>query len=94
MIEPRAAGRVDTSLLGTMVFDHGISTCLVSDYSATGARLRVSPSMLIPDRFEMHLCRTGVKHQVRLCWRSEEEVGFEFERRDRPSLSEGRTAHS
>jgi hypothetical protein len=82
MIEQRAAERVVTSLLGTIVFDDGISTCLVRDYTTSGARLRISPSMLIPDRFELHLCRTGAEHQVRLCWRSQEEVGVVFERRD------------
>jgi hypothetical protein len=69
---------VATALLGTMVFERGISTCLVCDYSPLGARLRVSRSLLIPDSFELHLSRYGIQRKVQLRWRSNEEVGVLF----------------
>ena len=84
MIEQRAAERVATSLLGTMVFENGVATCLVRDYSSSGARLQVSRTMLLPDRFDLRLSRSGLQHRVHLRWRSSEEVGVAFEgNRDR-----------
>ncbi len=78
----RSAERVTTSLLGLMDFGDSVSTCLVTDMSEGGARLRVSPTKPLPAHFQLRLSRAGTTHIADLRWRSGEEVGVEFRAAD------------
>jgi hypothetical protein len=74
----RSAERVATSLLGLMDFGDSVSTCLVTDMSDRGARLRVSPTKPLPVSFQLRLSRAGMTHVADVRWRSGEEVGVEL----------------
>jgi PilZ domain len=78
----RSAERVATSLLALIDFGDSSSTCLVTDMSNGGARLRVSPSKPLPARFQLRLSRAGTTHFVDLRWRSGEEAGVKFRAAD------------
>ena len=71
-----------TSLLGLMDFGDSVSTCLVTDMSEGGARLRVSPTKPLPAHFQLRLSRAGTTHIADLRWRSGEEAGVEFRAAD------------
>jgi PilZ domain len=81
--EQRSAERFATFILGTMLFEHSVSTCLISDMSATGARLRVSASKWLPEHFDLYLPRYGTTHRVELRWRQGDEAGVAFQSSDR-----------
>ena len=74
----RTAERVSTSLFGLMDFGESLSTCLVTDLSSKGARLRVSSAKALPARFTLRISRTGACHYAGLRWRNGDEVGVEF----------------
>ncbi|HEV2559340.1 MAG TPA: PilZ domain-containing protein [Microvirga sp.] len=74
----RNAERVATSLLGVVDHENSLSTCLVTDLSAQGARLRVSASHALPETFRLLIARTGLDRQAEVRWRTGEEVGIEF----------------
>ncbi|HEX2509569.1 MAG TPA: PilZ domain-containing protein [Microvirga sp.] len=83
MREQRSAERFATFILGTMLFEHSVSTCLIGDMSASGARLRVSASKWLPDHFDLYLPRYGTTHRVELRWRKDDEAGVAFQSSDR-----------
>lgn len=83
MKEQRSAERFATFILGTMLFDESVSTCLISDMSAGGARLRVAASKWLPDHFDLYLPRYGTTHRVELRWRKGDEAGVAFQSSDR-----------
>ena len=56
--------------------------CLVSDFSATGARLCGTASIPIPDRFDLLVL--GLAIPARVVWRAAESIGVIFEGEPRP----------
>ncbi len=74
----RSADRVAASLPAVMDLGEGLSTCLVTDLSHRGARLRVSPTKPLPQNFALRLSRSGTTHMVELRWRRDDEAGVEF----------------
>jgi PilZ domain len=87
----RSAGRVATSLLALIDCGDNSSTCLVTDMSNGGARLRLSPTQPLPARFQLRLSRAGTTHIADLRWRSGEEAGVKFRAADRLRLPQRRS---
>jgi hypothetical protein len=57
--------------------------CLISDMSATGARLQPADGTIInalPERFDLIILKTGTRHGARVAWRGENELGVAFDR--------------
>jgi hypothetical protein len=52
---------------------------MVTQLSTSGARLNVSSSVSLPDRFEISIPQRGVKFRARLVWRHGDQAGVEFE---------------
>jgi hypothetical protein len=77
-IEQRATERVRTLMLGTVTIDTRTITCVIADFSANGARLRISPNVLLPDSFELYAPQHWATYLVALRWRDGEDVGVEF----------------
>lgn len=77
-IEQRAADRVRTLMLGTVTIEKKTVTCVIADFSQSGARLRISPNVLLTDRFELYAPQHWTTYQVALRWREGENVGVEF----------------
>jgi hypothetical protein len=56
--------------------------CLISDMSATGARLQPADGTIInalPERFDLFILKTGMRHCARIVWRVENELGVAFD---------------
>jgi hypothetical protein len=54
--------------------------CLLSDISATGARIDVDDSKVIPDRFLLLLSGTGTARRAcQVMWRKPKQIGVKFE---------------
>lgn len=78
--ERRATIRHRTLKGGRVVTNAGYSTidCTVRNLSETGARLRVTSIVGIPDTFELAM-HDGRKFTCRVAWRSETELGVQFD---------------
>lgn len=56
-----------------------LGLCLMSDVSATGARLKVEAAVNLPDRFILLLSQNGQVHRrCIVAWRSGNSVGVQF----------------
>jgi hypothetical protein len=64
-----------------MVSAERVSSCLVSDLSWSGAPVWVGDASRVPERFELRIERHGITHVAELRWRTSDEVGVEFIRR-------------
>ncbi len=74
----RVAERIATSLLGTIEHGASLSTCLVTDLTSQGARLRVSATQPLPTRFTLRITRIDRAAATEIRWRNGEEVGVAF----------------
>lgn len=55
--------------------------CMVSDISETGARLAIENPQELPKTFNLLLSgRGGIYRRCRVVWRSESQVGVQFEK--------------
>ncbi len=55
--------------------------CIVSDVSETGARLDVEQPEVLPEVFNLLLSgRGGIYRRCRIVWRSQNQVGVQFEK--------------
>jgi hypothetical protein len=55
--------------------------CLVSDISESGARLQMDGAQELPETFNLLLSgRGGIHRQCRVVWRSENQIGVQFEK--------------
>jgi hypothetical protein len=53
--------------------------CIISDVSASGARLAVGPGLPLPEEFQIALSRDGrVRRRCRVVWRETGEVGVRY----------------
>lgn len=52
--------------------------CIVLDVSRSGARLRITDSLMLPDEFDLLLSYQGERQRVRLRWRRHKDIGVEF----------------
>lgn len=52
--------------------------CRVRDFFATGARVHLTKTAVIPDQFDLTIARKGRSFRARLVWRSVDEAGVSF----------------
>jgi len=56
-----------------------LADCAMSDLSSNGARLRVDPTVDIPNRFLLLLSEDGsVRRLCEIIWREKDQVGIRF----------------
>jgi hypothetical protein len=79
--ETRRSTRERTFLQARIAFGEGAisAQCTVTQLSTSGARLNVSSSVSLPDRFELSIPQRGVKFHSRLIWRHGDQAGVEFD---------------
>lgn len=75
----RDAQRHRTLKGGRIVVNDGFSTfdCTIRNLSETGAKLVVTSSLGIPERFELAML-DGRKFACAVAWRTETEIGVRF----------------
>lgn len=80
MSEHRRELRQRTFLKGRIIFNNGASSmdCLVRDMSASGARLALSQSAILPDSFDLLIPAKEKTYRSSLCWRRSDGVGIVF----------------
>jgi hypothetical protein len=88
--QPRLSVRERTFLPARIKFGDGaLSTqCTVTQLSSVGARLNISASISMPDRFDIEIPQRGVSSRARLVWRKDDQAGIEFDAPDGASASE------
>jgi PilZ domain len=64
-------GRIDTGC------PH-LTSCIVRDLTATGARLKVTDAETLPEHFRLMLQPSGYVTQARIVWRGDNCCGVEF----------------
>lgn len=80
MSEHRRELRQRTFLKGRIIFNNGASSmdCLVRDMSASGARLALSQSAILPESFDLLIPAKERTYRSSLCWRRSDGVGIVF----------------
>jgi hypothetical protein len=82
--EARRDNRERTFLPAKISFGDGAlsAECMVTQLSATGARLNVSPNFSLPDRFDFAIPQRAMHRRARLVWRKNAQAGIEFDAED------------
>jgi hypothetical protein len=77
----RVHPRQRTILPGRVLFDQGQNSteCVIRNLSMGGARLQISPAVMVPDHFELLNGKTGQRRNVRQVWRDGDLMGVAFE---------------
>ena len=80
MAERRSSARQKSFLQGRIYFNNRRSTvdCLIRDYSETGARLKFSETVAVPEAIELYIPNKEEIHRARVEWRSGDEMGISF----------------
>ncbi|MBX9772872.1 MAG: PilZ domain-containing protein [Xanthobacteraceae bacterium] len=80
MAERRSSARQKSFLQGRIYFNNRRSSvdCLIRDYSETGARLKFSESIAVPEAIELYIPNKEESHRARVEWRSGNEMGISF----------------
>jgi hypothetical protein len=80
MDERRSDVRARSLLGGKIIFNHRNSTmdCVVRNLSATGARIVMSESVIVPNEFELHIPQKGTSYRAQMRWRTATEFGVQF----------------
>ncbi|MCC6888265.1 MAG: PilZ domain-containing protein [Hyphomicrobiales bacterium] len=80
MTERRAAVRQKTFLQGRIYFNNRRSSldCLIRDISDSGARLRCSEALTVPELMELYIPTREEVHRARVEWRNGDEMGVSF----------------
>ncbi len=80
MKERRLVARQKSFLQGRIYFNNRRSTidCLIRDYSESGARLKLSESIAVPEAMELYLPNREEMHRARVEWRNGNEMGVSF----------------
>jgi hypothetical protein len=96
MAERRSSSRQKSFLQGRIYFNNRRSSvdCLIRDYSETGARLKFSESVAVPEAIELYIPNKEEIHRARVQWRSGSEMGIEFGEEARSSTVAHDAAHS
>jgi len=58
--------------------------CLIQDFSAAGARIKVSAPATLPDMFDLSFPLTRATFAAHVRWRTDEELGVTFEPFEKP----------
>lgn len=79
--QERQSVRERTFLPARIKFGDGVlsTQCTVTQLSAVGARLNISASVSMPDRFDIEIPQRGVSNRARLVWRKDDQAGIEFD---------------
>lgn len=77
----RKAIRVRSLLGATIIHSDGAMKidCKVRDISTSGARLSLSPHILLPQRFDLFISQRRETHVCRLVWFRDGQCGVEFQ---------------
>jgi hypothetical protein len=80
MAERRSSARQKSFLQGRIYFNNRRSSidCLIRDYSETGARLKLSETVAVPEAIELYIPNKDEIHRARVEWRSGNEMGVSF----------------
>jgi class 3 adenylate cyclase len=80
MVERRTLSRQRSFLQGRIYFNNRRSSidCLVRDCSETGARLKFSDSVTVPEAIELYIPNREEMHRARVEWRAGDEIGVSF----------------
>ena len=79
--EKRRARRQDVCWKGLIHDDQGsiITTCMMTDVSASGAKLIIAAGINVPDWFVLTLARNaGVRRNCDVVWRAPTSIGVRF----------------
>ncbi|MGZ4988842.1 MAG: PilZ domain-containing protein [Limisphaerales bacterium] len=79
--EKRRTRRQDVRWKGLILDDQGsiIATCMMTDVSATGAKLIMEAGINVPDCFVLTLARNaGVRRDCDVVWRAAKSIGVRF----------------
>ena len=81
MSDKRSTPRLRSFLKGRVVFNGGQNSldCLIRDISPTGARLELSASVTLPDRFDLYLPHRDETCKVHSQWRRGNQLGIAFD---------------
>jgi hypothetical protein len=81
MSDKRTSPRLRSFLKGRVIFNGGQSSldCLIRDMSSTGARLELSASVTLPDRFDLYLAHRDETCRAHLQWRRGGQIGVAFD---------------
>jgi PilZ domain len=81
MNDKRSTPRLRSFLKGRVLFNGGQNSleCLIRDVSSSGARLEVSASVTLPDRFDLYLPHKDETCRVQIQWRRGNQLGIAFE---------------
>jgi PilZ domain len=81
MTDKRSSTRQRSFLKGRVLFNGGQNSleCLIRDLSASGARLELSASVTLPDRFDLYLPHRDETCKVQIHWRRDNQLGVAFE---------------
>jgi hypothetical protein len=84
MSERRISPRQRSFLKGRIVFNGGQNSldCLIRDMSSMGARLELSGSVTLPDRFDLYLPHRDETWRAHLQWRRDGQIGVAFDQID------------
>lgn len=84
MNERRRAPRQRSLLGGRIAFNDRFSTfdCLVRNLSPEGAMLVFGSTVVLPNRFDLHIHKGDRSFRDRMVWRSETAVGVAFDAPD------------
>ena len=84
MDDKRNTPRLRSFLKGRVLFNGGQNSldCLIRDISPTGARLELSASVTLPDRFDLYLPHRDETCKVHIQWRRGSQLGVAFEHAD------------
>jgi hypothetical protein len=76
----RRAARERAFLQARLSFAHGAVSfpCVVTQISATGAKLSVGDEVSVPDRFQLEIPQRGVDCPAEMVWRRNGQVGVVF----------------
>ena len=80
MAERRSSARQKSFLQGRIYFNNRRSSvdCLIRDYSETGAKLKFSETVAVPEAIELYIPNKEEIHRARVQWRSGDEMGIAF----------------
>ena len=81
MNDKRTSPRLRSFLKGRVLFNGGQTSleCLIRDLSSTGARLELSASITLPDRFDLYLPHRDTTCKVHFQWRRGNQIGVAFD---------------
>jgi PilZ domain-containing protein len=79
MVETRNAPRHRVLKAGTIEFGGGGIDCTVRDLSTTGAALRVTSAIGVPDKFTLVVLADGLKLLCHVVWRKQFQIGIAFD---------------